>query len=204
MTNQPFQQRQQIPVRGLNTLTIFQMRTKIPAMNPELKGTPRQREILGTSLLVIGVVHERQLDGKHASVASQTLPTYSHASTPVLPHVASSDALFLPPSEPKTGRHLLPAHGISVPNVRRALLGTVCPTFMRRISLSSDLLAFGQQLGRKLTNLLGTQRASSAPLPRLRVLRVALVFHVSTLADMAKSASQARARPVACGGAPAT
>ena len=82
MMDKPLQQRKQIPVRRLYALSFFQMRTEIPAIYPELEGTPGQGEITVTGLLVVGIIHECKLHGKHTSVPNQTFPSDRHGFSP--------------------------------------------------------------------------------------------------------------------------
>ena len=69
LVHEPLQQGEQIPMCRLDPLTFFQVRAKIPSIDPDLKRAPGQGDIRARTPVLVRVVHERNLDGKCAGIA---------------------------------------------------------------------------------------------------------------------------------------
>lgn len=99
--DEPLEQWQEVPVRGLDGLAFLQMCAKVSPSDPDLQRAPRGPEIRIHRLPFVRIVHEGNLDAENARVSGQSLPARRHAdSVPVPPDVAACHLTVAAPSLP--------------------------------------------------------------------------------------------------------
>lgn len=167
-------------MHGVDPFPLFQMRTEVTALNPDLKATPRLACIRIDPAPVIRIGRKRQADCESASVACQSLPSRRHdlSSIPIPPEITSAHNVIVLPLLSKTHRYRHPADGIAMPQPRTVFLGAVRLTVEDSVALVSVNFTSQEKILRGLlVNGLWTQRTPATRLPRIAVFGVGVVEH---------------------------
>ena len=100
---EPLDQRENVPVYGVDSLALGNVSAEIATLYPDLETAPREADVGIDALSVIGIGSERDLYGELAGVAGQPLPLGRHelVSVPIPSNIRPAHQPLTPP--PATG-----------------------------------------------------------------------------------------------------
>ena len=82
VVREPLDERQEVPVYGIQPLSLLHVGAEIPPLDPQLKAAPRQAQVAVRAASIVGIWAERQADGETAGIAHLQFPKNSHCRSP--------------------------------------------------------------------------------------------------------------------------